>query len=386
MRLKYILLVTVALLCGSPAIQSQTVCGDADGNRTVNIGDVVKIFQYLSYGDILSPGADCDNRLGVTIGDAQWITDYIFTAGSIPDCSIQDVYTFQPSLNDTIFLPYMVSIPDNVDSVTLPIITSLETGTRAIYLPTQTFETNGPGLFNLSRIDTEHGLMCVGQKIASDTAIMMGCDPMWDSPEPQLAGRHSLFELVFRRVAPGSANIVCEGIVRSDSLKLRPAVSKGGDLYSPVIQYYQNPVPTPNVTVSPAPLSMESEGGYWSTATYPVTFTSDLGSVSFNVAASDSWIAIENPSATYTTPATINVRADASTLAPGSYAGQITFSNVSPADASFLPSTLDVALNVIEAKIYPPGDFNCDGQVSIGDIVVLIDCLFVNQRPIPTCR
>lgn len=383
-RIKLLIGLVVLSLSSSQAL-SQTVCGDANGDGSVDIGDIVTIFAYLSYGDIVGPGADCDNRSGVTIGDAQAITDYIFDSGAL-DCSIQDVYTFPPSLNDTIFLPFMVGIPDDVDSVKLPIITFFEAGTRAVYVPTQTYETNGPWLFNLSRIDREYGLLGYGQKVASDTAIVMVCE-IPDAPESILAGRHSFFELVFRRTQPGLAAINCASVIRSETLKMRPAVSKGGNLYTPVIQYYQVPVPTPVVTVSPSPLNMEAKAGFWSTATYQVSFISDLGPVSFNLAPSDSWLLIDNPSPTgYTTPATITVRANASALAPGDYAGQITIADISPADAEFVPAVVDVTLAVTVPMTFPPGDINCDGNVTIGDISVLIDCLFINVRPIPVCE
>jgi hypothetical protein len=377
------LLIVLVLLILSPQAFSQ-VCGDANGDGYVSISDITLIFNYLYYPSgypTLRSEADCDNRTGVTIGDAQAITDYVFFGGLL-DCSIQDVYTFPPSQNDTIFLPYMVDIPDGVDSVKLPVITSFETGTRSVYIPTLTQETNGPGLFNPSRVDKQSGLLGLGRKVGPDTTVMMVCEV------EELAGRHSFFELVFHRLQPGLAAITCASMIRNETLELVPSVIKnGGDLYTPVIQYYQVPTPTPVVTVSPSPLHMETKAGFWSTASYEVTFTSDLGSVSFKLAASDSWIAIDGPAATvYTTPATITVRANASALAAGDYSGQITFTDITPADAGFLPAVLDVTLSVVEPTIYPPGDLNCDGYVTIGDVSLLIDCLFINTRPVPACE
>jgi hypothetical protein len=305
------------------------------------------------------------------------------------DCSIGDIYTFPQSLTDTIYLPFMVAIPDGVNNVSLPVITALSVDTRAYYITALGFETNGPGLFEGSTVvpDEDCNSFGLGRFLwpGKDSLAIAVTDP---NPgfHSELPGRHSCFNIGFTRKAPGLAAISVSNILRSDVLKLRTCVAKFGNLYEPVIMYYQVPVPTPTVTVSPAPLLMESDAGFWSTETYQVTFTSDMTPVSFNLAASDPWIVIDDLSPTgYTTPATITVRANASALATGVHNGQIVFSNLDPADATMVPAALDVVLTVTDPVIYPPGDINCDGNVTISDISILIDCLFIDTRPVPAC-
>jgi len=379
-----------------PMTASSQVCGDASADGDLDIADIAILIDYLSTSQgqqpTLGSKADCDDRVGITIGDVDALMDYFFVSfdQSRLDCTIQDVYTFPPSLNDTIFLPYMMAIPDGVDQVTLPVITSLEAGTTAFYITALTLETNGPNLFQGTKINDSSSALSTGRFILpnKDSVVMIACDQnagSWGGA--LLPGHQKAFEIVFTRTQPGLAAISCPSIVRSEPNRLRTCVAKGGNLYEPVIQYYEVPAPTPQVIVSPSPLAMTSWAGFWSTGTYQVSFTSDLTPVSFNVAPSDSWIVIEDPSPTgYTTPATITVRANASMLASGIHNGQLIFSDINPADAEFSPSALDVVLTVTDPIVYPPGDLNCDGQVSIGDIVLLIDCLFIDTRPVPACE
>lgn len=376
----------VVLSLSSSQALSQTACGDANSSGVVTISDLIYTMQYLCDGPpmTISAAGDCDNRAGITIADAEALTRYIFFGESSLDCSIQATYGFAPAPNDTVFLPFMVAIPDNVDSVTLPVITSFAADTRAFYIPCQVYETNGPGLFEFISVARVDDLSIdMGIKVFPDTAIMEGTE--LGEGGAILGGRHTFFEIVLHRSQTGLAAINCGGVMRSANWRI--SVEKNGNLYVPVIQYYQVPLPHPVVTATPSPVVMEAKAGFWSTATYPVTFTSNMGIVSFDLAASDSWLVIDNPSPTgYTTPATINLRANASALAPGDYAGQITIADISPADAEFVPAVVDVTLAVTVPMTFPPSDINCDGNVSIGDISVLIDCLFINVRPIPVCE
>ncbi len=381
----FLIALSVLSLSSVPSF-SQDVCGDVNGNGVVSIGDLVQTLTYLWQGPptTIDTSADCDNRYGITIGDVEAMTRYLFYGDYTLDCFLEAPYGMASAPNDTVFLPFMVAIPDEVDSVFMPVITSFASDTRAFYIPCQTFETNGPGLFEFRSVtNVEDFSIGMGMKDIPDTAIMQGTEVGLSGAV--LGGRHTFFGLVFHRIKNGLAAINCNAVLRSQ--QWIPTVEKNGDLYKPVIQYYQLPLPTPVVTTTPSSLSMDAEAGFWSTASYPVSFTSNMGPVSFKVTASDNWIVIQDPSPTgYTTPATFNVRANAMALTAGSYAGQITFSEVSPADADFIPPAIDITLTVTPSLVYPPGDLNCDGQVSIGDIVLMIDCLFINTRPIPTCE
>jgi len=387
---------SVAVVCIVVSLPSftlaQTVCGDADQGGNVSLLDVFTILDYVLLGADVEPPlpwfADCDNRYGVTMADAGAITRYLFVTGepSELDCVINDTYDFSPSLSDTVFLPYMTAIPDGLDVVELPVMTSLASDTKAFYIPCRGYETNGPGRFQLTGIDQlieTEDIIINGTTKPLDTAVLIAHEKYYR--RDHLSGRRTIFALVFTRSQPGLAEVRCLDVVRSSVLRI--AVEKGGDLYTPVIQYYEVPIPHPVVTATPSPLNMTAEGGYWSKTSYDVTFTSDDAIVSFDLGVSDEWIVIENPSPTgYTTPATITVKSNASALTPGDYQGQITISNANPDDAEFVPSAIDIALAVTEPLVIPPGDLNCDGMVSLGDVMLLIDCLFINTRPVPSCE
>ena len=364
---------------------AQTVCGDADQDGTVDFGDFATIVNYLSEGGPYpSASGDCDNRSGITISDAQTVIRYIFCGESPFDCVIQSSYGFSPSLADTVFLPFMAAIPDGLDTVRLPVVTSLAVDTRAFYIPCEVSETNGPGRFQLNRVDevNDWGLGH-GSEPSPNTAALVGFETC-EHPD-SIAGRHTFFNMVFTRSQPGLADIICVAVIRTPTLRI--AVERGGDLYTPVVMYYEVPVPHPTVTASPSSLNMIAEAGYWTKTSYDVTFTSDGAQVSFDLGVSDDWIVIENPSPTgYTTPATITVKANASALILGDYQGQITVSNANPDDAEFVPSAIDVALSTTEPLIIPPGDLNCDGAVTLGDIMLLVDCLFISVHPVPACE
>ena len=388
MRIGRLVVMVVTCVVGLSAPALPQVCGDANGNGTINLGDIAMMCTWLAMGDAsgLTPNGrwDCDNRQGVTIADVEVITQYLIGENPTFDCVINNTYGFTPSLSDTVFLPYMNSIPDELDSVALPIMTSFAENTRAFYIPIWAHETEGPGLFSLTGAETVEDISFgYAGRAWPDTAALMG-----NETEPigePFTGRHSPFQLIFTRNQSGLANIACPDVVRSPTLRI--AVEKNGDLYTPVVVYVEVPLPHPIVTTTPSPLAMAAKAGFWSTALYQVTFTSDLGPVSFKLAASDSWIVIDDLSPTgYTTPATITVQANASTLGVGDYAGQITFTDVTPAEAELLPAALDVTLAVTEPMMFPPGDLNCDGQVSIGDVALLIDCLFINTRPLEPCQ
>lgn len=388
MRRLRLVIVAVALIPGLPLVtMSQTVCGDANQSGTVSVSDLFTIANYMLYeaGVVppISASADCDNRLGITISDAETVIQYLFHDDNHFDCLIQSTYSLSLSLADTVFLPSMVAIPDGLDSVSLPIITSFAADTRAFYVPVQGSETSGPGRFQLSRIDdTEAVNWGVSRRISPDTAVLLGME--MDESQSDFTGRHTYCSMVFKRSLPGLADITCTGVVRSPTLRI--AVEKNGDLFTPVVQYYQMTRPHPVVAALPTSLSITSNAGYWSKTSYDVTFTSDGLPVSFDLSVSDPWLVIDNPSSSgYTSPATITVRANASALAPGDYAGQIIVSDISPADAEFVPSAVSVTLTVIEPLVIPPGDLNCDGRVSISDIILLVDCLYIHARPVPTC-
>jgi hypothetical protein len=385
MHIARLLVLVVVCMIGMSVSASAAICGDADNSGFVSIGDYARVIDHIAItGYPVDTAADCDNRAGITVGDLEALTRFLFYDDPSLDCSIAATYGFAPSLEDTVFLPYMTGIPGDLSTVTLQVMTSFAENTRGFYIPCRTYESEGPGRFKINSIESLNEYAnFLGARLPYDTAIMVGTEI--DETAISLTGRQTLFNLNFNRVQPGGASISCLDVVRTSTLRI--AVEKGGDLYTPVVVYYEVPLPHPVVTVTPTPLAMESRSGRWSTGSYTVSLTADIRSASFKVTASDSWIAIDEPSTTvYTTPATITVRANASALDPGEYTGQITFTDIDPVDAEFVPAPLEVTLTVTEPITFPPGDINCDGKVTISDISMLIDCLFINTRPVPACE
>lgn len=63
-----------------------TVCGDADGNGIVSIGDVTCLIAEIFSCTTLSCMADADGNQRVTIGDVTYLIKYIFSGGPAPIC------------------------------------------------------------------------------------------------------------------------------------------------------------------------------------------------------------------------------------------------------------------------------------------------------------
>jgi len=381
-RFPLFILLVVGLACGLPA-QAQ-ICGDASDDGTLTIADLVMIINYIVQSapyEINLANADCDGRTGITISDAQALANYLFRGVEGLDCSPTGSYSFAPSLADTIFLPFMNSIPDDLDSVFMPVMVSLEPNTDAFYVPA-IYSQDGADAFFLRRIDQREYIQVAGADfLLDDSLVFFGTDFSGSA----LDGYHEPFDLVFWRHNPGVVSLQTTAVDRSSPLVV--AVEKDGDLYTPVVQYYEVAVPVPTVTVSETGLAFTAVAGAWSYTTHEVEFVSDSRQVSFNLEVSDDWIVIQDlPAEGLTTPATITVLLDATELGIGNYSGQISIVNFDPADAEFLTDHITVSATVNAPLMFPPGDINCNGVVTISDVALLIDCLFINTRPVPPCE
>jgi hypothetical protein len=65
------------------------ICGDANGDRTINSGDAVYLVNYIFRGGpapqpLVSGNANCDGK--INIGDAIYLVNYIFRGGPPPCC------------------------------------------------------------------------------------------------------------------------------------------------------------------------------------------------------------------------------------------------------------------------------------------------------------
>ncbi len=66
------------------------LCGDANDNGIVNLGDAVYIMNYIFKGDVPPPDpilrADANNDCIIDIGDAVYLLNYLFHKGPEPEC------------------------------------------------------------------------------------------------------------------------------------------------------------------------------------------------------------------------------------------------------------------------------------------------------------
>jgi len=375
----------LAALLGCVALAPQAsaqICGDASGDGQVTLSDPVAIINHVAISGqpIDESTADCDGYGGVTLGDAQTLFKYMFQFIDERDCTPDNTYSFAPAVNDTIFLPQMIDIGANIDSVSLTLIASFEQSTGAFLLPLLGDTSAWGGYFYPKRV--EHVNYTYGLR-RDNNWLLSGNEP--DPAHNNFDGRHEFFTIVLYRHHPGIGSITCESI--QISTLLRPYVQKStGDLLVPVISYQPFAAPVPTVTVDPAALSFIAMAGGWSYTSETISFASDQGIVSFSLETSDDWIVIEDFQAGgYSTPCTITVRCNATTTPMGDYTGSVVVTNPEPADAVFSLTEIPVSLHVGNPLAYPPGDVNCDGIVSIGDISRMIDFLFISETPIDPC-
>lgn len=383
MRKVMILFIAAACCVVFATAVSAQECGDADGNGRLTMADPVAIISHIamSGASLNESVADCDGHAGITVGDAQALFRDFYYDEHVLDCSASESYSFAPAPNDTVFLPYMTGIYESIDSIALAIRVYWEEGTNSMYLPLSADTAAWGGYFYPQILLQSAG-----------TVVALNGDDAWIAvvneydPYTQIVGYNSVVTLIMRRIKPGTASIQCEPVVINELW--RPSVGKiDGDLLVPEIRTYAVEAPAPHVTVSPTALNLVARTGAAGSNAESITFESDLGPVSFTLLTSDDWLVIQDYQAGgYTTPATITVKGDATALAPGNYTGTITVEDVEPTNAEFTAMTIDVNFEVLEPMVFPHGDVNCDGVVSIGDISKLIDHLYLSQDPLVPCE
>ncbi len=369
------------------------ICGDVDDNGQVTIGDLLMLIEGIARPAMQSEEqfhtaeGDCDGRAGITLTDAVVVSDYLFSAVDNRDCSASGTYSLALAPDDTVFVPYINGVSNNIDLLELPVLASVLESTDGVYISLVCDDAISDGLFSFERVhSTEQfsdGYLPIGMTpYATADVSMFILETMAGSIiEP----RKSFFELDFNRSSEGVANVAPTELVRSPEVRI--TVEKDGDLFIPVIVYYEYFLPDPILTVDPATLSFSAFSGRESSQTYEISFTSTEQAVTFDLDISEPWLALDGtPAGPYTTPVSFWVTADATALLPANYAATITPVSVDPAETILLDATVTVDFTVNPEPEYPWGDLNCNGEVTIGDISLMVDCVFINPRPIPDCR
>ncbi len=385
--------ILILLMCFAPTTRAGT-CGDVDGNGSVDIGDMVYLLVYVGTNGKGEPApphpsdADVDGRAGLTIGDVVALVDYIFVTFDPLQCTQAQAYSFAPSTADSVFFPQMLTVPDGVDTVIMPIITNLDGSTQGLFL---SYLKKGSGATNFT-LRKMTWSVSGGQNVLSwdnannywVTDDTSGIEVISiQMPNTNFHGRHSLGSLVYVRTAPGAGAIVPTLVNRTSLLK--PSVEKNGDLFLPVTQYYNFAFPPETLKVSLGSMNFDGVAGYPSTDSFVVSFTSSGLPISFTLTGTEPWITIVDTGAVgFRTPCHVVVKTDATSTGIGSYAGQILFSTLSPAAPTTIPY-IDISFNVRAPNVYPFGDLDCDGVIDISDLIKLVDYMYISLTPMTPC-
>ncbi len=363
--------ILVLAIFAMPAMALAQVCGDADNYGSTDLGDAVAITSYIgAYGPTpANPAlADCDGRAGVTVSDIVAIFDSIFNGLNL-DCSAAGVYSNTYTDGELVYWPYMLNVPDGINSVSLPVAVLLQPGSQGYYLP---FLNQGAGANSVFRLDSisysSNNLLSLGAK-HPDTSIILTA--RWDDAMYQ--GVNTLFVLHYGRVTSGVGNIVPQLVDRS--ALWYPSLERDGDLFRMAVMPTEQFLPPETLKTTPATLAYSSMAGKVAPDSFLVSFSSTGVPISFTIAASDPWITLLNvPPGGYTTPASVWVKADATAIGIGDYAGQITMTPTEPG-TPVVPDAVIVTFHVILPVTYPPGDFNCDGICDITDLATIVSYL-----------
>ncbi len=243
MKLLCTVLVIISLTLPLPSLVSaQPTCGDINGDGTIlTVGDLVLLLRYLAGNAEIDPAvADIDGRVGVSIGDAWYLSNGVGGWPPPPpfDCNPTATYSFNPSSEDTVYVPYRTDIGNDVTDVYLPLATTLGSSAGAVYLPLLYSAAGSGSQFALVEIiaESDDGLV-LSQPSLADTVVLFGLEItfFW---ELDLEGNQILFTLHYQRTGVGESAIVTALVDRTDPLRwavLKPAVDWGMDLFRPTV-------------------------------------------------------------------------------------------------------------------------------------------------------
>jgi hypothetical protein len=380
--------VVVVLLClAAPAgIRSQT-CGNANGQGIIDLADAAYLMNYIGYGNpVPNPAyADCDGRQGITMCDVLTVTNYLFQGlmDTAFDCSQSRAYGMAFNDNDTMFIPYMTNIPDGIDSVSLPLVTTLGAGAIGYFLPVLKLGSGSSPNFTftgIKAVDNTSGLQKNAFQVG-DTASLQVLE-FWATNN--LVGKKTIIALQYKRIAPGVGNLFPQPVDRS--FLWSPTVARYKDLTRPYLVSSEIILPPETLKTTPTSLAFSTMAGKIAADSFLVSFTSTSIPFSFNLTTSDPWILLRNlPAGPLTTPTSIWVRADATALPVGTYNGQINMIPVIPGKPTS-PAFVTVSFVVTTPVVYPPGDFNCDGIADLADLARFVNFLTGGGAALPDCN
>jgi hypothetical protein len=387
MRVKLLFIVALALsisLIATVPVQSQ--CGNVNNDPGGNV-DISDLSYMISYMIIDAPppanpaDAEFDDRAGITISDAVQLVQYLFQGQELA-CGASGSYSFAASTLDTVYVPRLLNIPDDIDQVVLPIRFALESTTDGLYIPIIPLGPGSDSRFQLDSIATVYSQAYLDAPPAIvDTTVLVGID----LADNNFIGHRELYRIYYSRVESGPANIVTEVVDRAAPWKY--AVEKGGDLFRPQLSYYDVEIPPETLLVSRSSMSFVETAGVASEDTVWVDFATTSVGIQFNLIASDSWIVTpEPPLGGWTTPVTIPVTVGSDAMTAGSYHGNLAVETVGDPGPASNVSQIDIDVTVWNPQTFPAGDFNCDGLVDIGDFTMFISWMYLGGPPLQYCQ
>jgi hypothetical protein len=373
-RVALMMAATAVLLVMTAATQAQ-VCGDVNSSGKVSLGDVLYYINWIvSHGPApANPAmADCDERSGQTVADISRILLYLFTASPAPNCYISMTYGYNSALDDTVFAPRMLNIPEDIQSVALPIVMSFQENTIGFHLA---FLNNGVGSNQAFAFDSVHvdtitsssvGRFRYGDSPVGDTLVLAGCEVA--SYSEDWAGSHLMYTVWFKRTQAGLGNIVMDPTDRSTMWRFA-IVKEDGDLYVPTIVIADQ---SPDyLQVSRNAMSFTANVGFpLPEVKDSAAITSTGEAINWHAEVSDDWIVLDAGDGT--TPSQLRVSVNGPDLSAGIYTGTVTIKDV---DHQFAPA-VKITVTFTQRGNFPSMDANCDGKFNISDMTYLLRYMF----------
>ncbi|HEX2897923.1 MAG TPA: dockerin type I repeat-containing protein, partial [candidate division Zixibacteria bacterium] len=297
-----------ATLCLAFSVTSRAqVCGDANGNGSVNLVDVITTLDYVagSAAPINLANADCDGIPGVTISDVSAVANKVLALLPV-DCTPSGAYSFLPAPNDTIFVPKLLNIPDYVVNANLLVFGSFISEPDAVYLPVLEQGAESNEVFELISVVASTPNIGGGAVSGTEARVLFNVE----LPPNKLNTDQNLVLLKYQRVSAGIGNIAPEAFDRPDPWFI--SIARDNDLVVPTIQYYEVTSPTGGLELSANSFNFHALSNAASIDTFTVDITQGPYGVAFEISESVPWLTASQYSGV--TPATIIFLADAAGL------------------------------------------------------------------------